>query len=88
MSVDKEQIAEWLYDGALALCQGDIDIARELLMRVVEADDQNEEGWLWLSGAVDDMEDRQVALENVLELNPGNQYARMGLEWLARQKNT
>jgi hypothetical protein len=80
-----EQVAEWLYDGVIALLQGDKDTARDLLLQVVQADERNEEGWLWLSGAVDDPEDQQVALENVLDINPTNEAARQGLAWLTQQ---
>lgn len=76
------QIAEWLYNGALALSEGDRERARELLLRVVEQDEANEEAWLWLSGAVDDPEDQRTALENVLALNPQNQHALYGLDVL------
>lgn len=82
----EEQIAEWLYDGVVALIHGDKETARDLLLKVVEADERNEEAWLWLSGAVDDLEDQQVALENVLDINPKNQAARHGLTWIARQQ--
>lgn len=84
--MNREQLAEWLYDGAVALCQGHKERARELLIQVIEVDDQNEEAWLWLSGAVDDLEDMQVALENVLHLNPNSEPARMGLAWIAKQR--
>jgi hypothetical protein len=80
-----QQLAEWLYDGVAALLQGDKDTARDLLLQVVQADERSEEGWLWLSGAVDDPEDQQVALENVLDINPTNEAARQGLAWLAQQ---
>jgi hypothetical protein len=76
------QITEWLYDGALALSEGDRERARELLLRVVEQDEANEEAWLWLSGAVDDPEDQRTALENVLALNPQNKHALYGLDVL------
>ncbi len=80
-----EQLAEWLYDGAVALTQGDKERACELLMKVTDADETIAEAWLWLSGAVDDPEDQRTALENVLTLDPGNESARRGLEWLAQQ---
>ncbi len=73
------EVAGWLYAGALALTMGDRLRARELLLQVVERDDTNEEGWLWLSGAVDDPEDQRTALENVLTLNPHNQHALYGI---------
>lgn len=79
-----QQLAEWLYEGALALTQGNKERARELLLKVVEADEENEEAWLWLSGAVDDPEDQLTALQNVLALNPNNRHARYGLEVLGK----
>ncbi len=76
------QLAEWLYEGALAVSQGDKERGRELLLRVVEANEEIEEAWLWLSGAVDDPEDQRTALENVLALNPNNKHALYGLDVL------
>jgi Tfp pilus assembly protein PilF len=76
-------LAEMLYQGALALQQGDKERARELLLQVVEADESIAEAWLWLSGAVDDPEDQRTALENVLALSPDNPHARYGLQVLA-----
>ncbi|MFP4436038.1 MAG: hypothetical protein ACLFVO_02220 [Chloroflexaceae bacterium] len=82
----QEEIAEWLYDGAVALRQGNKERALELLMLVVEADEENEAAWLWLSGAVDELDDQQIALENVLAINPGNTAAQQGLELVMQQK--
>jgi len=76
------KLAEWLYEGAQALAAGDKERARELLLRVVEADESVEEAWLWLSGAVDDPDDQRTALENVLALNPSNPHALYGIEVL------
>ncbi|MFN8501246.1 tetratricopeptide repeat protein [Kouleothrix sp.] len=81
-----DDLARLLYDGAVAVREGRRADAQGLLMRVIERDEANELAWLWLSGAVDDPADQQVALENVLALNPGNTAARQGLELLrARQ---
>lgn len=85
---NKEQVAEWLYEGAVALCDGNKDRARDLLMRVIEVDESNEEAWLWLSGAVDELEDQETALMNVLDLNPNSEPAKRGLEWIAAKKMT
>ena len=76
------KLAEMLYEGARALQQGDKGRARDLLLQVVEADENSEEAWLWLSGAVDDPEDQRTALENVLALNPENARARYGIDHL------
>lgn len=81
--MNQEQLAALLYEGALALTQGDKQRALELLMQVIEADEQNAEAWLWLSGAVETRDDQQIALENVLALDPTNAAARAGLAWLA-----
>lgn len=58
------------------------DKARDLLMRVLELDEENEEAWLWLSNSVDDIEDKRVCLENVLTLNPENAIAPLRLREL------
>jgi hypothetical protein len=75
--------AQLLYDGALALRRGDRRRARELLLELVEINEEHAEGWLWLSGAVDDRADQQIALENVLALDPDNRAAQHGLRVLA-----
>jgi hypothetical protein len=53
--------------------------ARRLLETVLDADQRNEQAWLWMSGVVDSDEERIVCLENVLTINPNNQAARKGL---------
>ena len=77
-----DDIARMLYDGALAVREGRHADAQGLLMQVIERDEQNEQAWLWLSGAVEDPADQQVALENVLAINPSNLAARRGLDHL------
>jgi len=59
--------------------------ARQILMSVVEADEHNEQAWLWLSGVVDSLEDRLICVENVLAINPENATAQAGLRWLEQQ---
>jgi hypothetical protein len=53
--------------------------ARRLLEAVLDADDRNEQAWLWMSGVVDSDEERVICLENVLTINPNNELARKGL---------
>lgn len=50
--------------------------ARDLLLKIVDEDPQNEVAWIWLSGLVDSLEDKIIACENVLTLNPGNEKVR------------
>jgi tetratricopeptide (TPR) repeat protein len=75
-----------LRQGIAAARAGDKETARNLLMRAVEQDENNASAWLWLSGVVEGLDDRQVCLENVLALDPNNQAARQGLEWIHGQK--
>ncbi len=72
-----------LREGIAAARAGENARARDLLLQVIARDEENETAWLWLSGVVDDPEERQICLENVLTLNPDNRAARAGLRHLA-----
>ncbi len=63
--------------------------ARDLFQDVVRLDPHNELAWIWLSGLLDPLEDRIMACERVLSINPGNQQmqAYMG-KLLEEQKAT
>ncbi|MBC8077856.1 MAG: hypothetical protein H7Y32_17400 [Chloroflexales bacterium] len=61
---------------------GNRAVARDLLLQVVSGDERNEQGWLWLSGVVDDPAEQRIALENVLDINPRNASALKGIAWL------
>ena len=75
---------ELLQQGIALAKAGQREEARTILMQVVEQDERNESAWLWLSGVVDSDDDKAVALENVLTLNPDNEWARRGLQMLGR----
>jgi hypothetical protein len=81
-----DDIATLLYEGAVAVREGRTSDAQALLMRVIEQDENNELAWLWLSGAVADPSDQQIALENVLAINPKNRAAQDGLAYLRNQQ--
>lgn len=68
-----------LDEGIQAAKVGDRERARRLLLSVVEADEENEQGWLWLSGVMEKWDERRICLENVLTLNPDNAVAQQGL---------
>ncbi|MBI3361971.1 MAG: hypothetical protein HY023_12780, partial [Chloroflexi bacterium] len=68
-----------------AVKRGDKELGAELLIRATEADPRSEQAWVWLSLAVDAPEDKLVALENVLAINPNNVPARDQARWW-RQK--
>src|SRR5512134_1948097 len=73
------EINLWLTKGVAAAKAGKRAEARELLLRVVDADENNVQAWLWLSGVVTTLEDREVCLQNVLALDPINEAAQRGL---------
>jgi hypothetical protein len=74
-----------LEQGIGAALNGRRDEARALLAQVVEADERNEQAWLWLAGIVTDPEEMRTCLENVLHLNPENAKAREGLAWVEQR---
>ncbi|HRQ40221.1 MAG TPA: hypothetical protein PLD25_20110 [Chloroflexota bacterium] len=76
------EVERWLQEGITAVKEGQPEKARLLLLKVIDADEANESGWLWLSQVVTDEADRRTCLENVLALNPGNGAARRMLAGL------
>lgn len=75
-------MSDLLHQGIAAARAGKREEARGLLVRLVEADERNEQAWLWLAGVVDDPADMRTCLQNVLDLNPANQQAQQGLAWI------
>ncbi|MCL4239157.1 MAG: hypothetical protein KJ047_13010 [Anaerolineae bacterium] len=69
-----------LRQAAQALRAGRKDEARAILVAVVDEQEHSERAWLYLSAAVDTLEEQQICLENVLTINPTNDKARLGLE--------
>jgi tetratricopeptide (TPR) repeat protein len=78
-------VDDLLRTGIAAAKSGQRERAYDLLVRVVEADQENVQAWLWLSSVVDGLDDKEICLENVLALDPGNEVARKGLAWLREQ---
>lgn len=67
---------------------GERDAARDAFLRVVDEDPRHELAWMWLAGLVDSLEDKIIACENVLTVNPSNEKARRYLESLVRRKES
>jgi tetratricopeptide (TPR) repeat protein len=74
-----------LQQGIAAAKAGRRAEARALLTRVLEADERSEQGWLWLSGVVDNPEEIRTCLLNVLDINPANPKAKQGLAWVEQR---
>jgi len=53
--------------------------ARHLLEIVLDADQHNEQAWIWMSAVVDSDQERIICLQNVLTINPQNETVRKGL---------
>src|SRR5918911_236857 len=80
-------IIDLLAKGKQSALAGQRELAREMLAYVVYLDPKNAEGWLWLSGVVDFPQQVRYCLERTLRIEPDNERAKRGLEWLdARQK--
>jgi hypothetical protein len=61
--------------------------ARDKLLVLVDEDPQNELAWTWLTGLVDSLDDKIIACENVLTINPANEMVRGYLQQLLSQQN-
>ncbi len=61
--------------------------ARDLLLQVVQDDPQCEVAWIWLSGLVETLEDKIIACENVLVINPSNDKVHAYLLHLKQQES-
>jgi hypothetical protein len=74
-----------LQQGIAAARGGDKAAAFRLLYQAAQDRSTAEQAWLWLSGVVDQDEQRLFCLDNVLRINPQNEPARRGAGML-RQK--
>jgi hypothetical protein len=73
--------ADQLTQQAIAAAQaGDNEEAEELLRRATDLDPESGEAWLWLARVVDDLQAKQTYFQRVLELDPYNDLAKLGLD--------
>jgi hypothetical protein len=75
-----------LQQGIAALKAGDKAQARRLLGRAIQRDPQDEQAWLWLSGAVDTDQEKLTCLKKVLAINPENEKVRNGIAALEKRR--
>jgi tetratricopeptide (TPR) repeat protein len=69
-----------MFEEALdAISKGQRGRARDLLTRLLRADQANPLYWLWMSSVVDTLQERVYCLESVLKVDPENAEARQGL---------
>ena len=62
-----------------AIRQGQRARARDLLTRLLRADQTNLDYWLWMSSVVDSRKEQVFCLQSVLKVDPNHNIARQGL---------
>jgi tetratricopeptide (TPR) repeat protein len=82
---DQEYIASesgeniMLREAIEAIRAGDRKRARDLLTRLLKADQKNAQYWVWLSAVVDTQKERIYCLQTALQADPENEAAKRGL---------
>ena len=69
-------------DAVEALRQGDKARAKDILTRLLKADQNNATYWVWMSAAVETVKERIYCLQTALKLDPENGIAKRGLALL------
>lgn len=68
-----------LQEAIEAVANGQRERARDLLTRLLRANQGNPKYWLWMSSVVDTTKERVYCLQKVLNLEPSNHAAKLGL---------
>jgi tetratricopeptide (TPR) repeat protein len=76
MAVDSGNI---LTEAIASVRIGERARAREILSKLLRADSQNAEYWVWMSSVVDSPRERKYCLESALKIDPTNRAALRGL---------
>lgn len=74
-----EEIDILFKDAVEALRAGDRPRAKELLTRLLKADQHNANYWVWMSAAVETAKERVYCLQTALQIDPENKNAKRGL---------
>ena len=77
-------LQETFQRGVRAARRGRKEAALQLLKEVVATDPQHEQAWLWLARTTDDPTEKTAWLQQVMALNPNNQWAADQLAALAQ----
>lgn len=75
-----------LQDAITAARTGRELTARDMFLRVIEVEPQNEMAWMWLTGLLDSLDDRIAACEQILRINPLNVNAQKYYTQLLAEK--
>lgn len=74
-----EAVDSMLEEAIEALRQYDKARAKDILTRLIKADQGNATYWIWMSAAVDTLKEQIYCLETALKLDPNNRIAKRGL---------
>ena len=77
--MNAHQLDQWLQEGIGAAKAGQQEKARFRLLDVVEQDQTNEAAWYWLYHVFHRHDDKRICLENLVIINPQNEWARQEL---------
>src|SRR5512138_45906 len=76
----QEEAVDTMFEDAVdALRLGERERGKEILTRLLKADQNNPNYWIWMSAAVDTAKERIYCLETALKLDPANAIAKRGL---------
>ena len=75
-----------LHQAIKAIKTGDKAAGKRLLRQFIETDPNDEIAWMWLAVAVEDSQQKVQCLQRVLEINPDNSKAQLGLSQLQLNK--
>lgn len=76
---EAQEVDTMFQDAVDALRQGDKARAKDILTRLLKADQNNATYWVWMSAAVDTTKERTYCLQTALKLDPENHTAQRGL---------
>ena len=77
--VTQHELDAWLKEGIGAAKAGQYEKARFRLLDVVEQDQTNEAAWYWLYYVFHRHDDKRICLENLVMINPNNEWAHQEL---------
>ncbi len=68
-----------LQEAIEAVANGHRERARDLLTRLLRANQSNPKYWLWMSSVVESAKERKYCLQKTIQLDPANRAAKLGL---------
>jgi len=80
-------MATLLEQAATHIKAGEIEKGKQILVELLRQNPKDENGWLWMSKCVTSTNQKRDCFNQVLQINPNNQYAQEGLRRLVSTQN-